>query len=99
MKVSLREAKLLAKKVGIDLEQVPIEIFRYGLEVETEHLSSVKCSMLQVSKIVRDHLLEYGVLYYIALHKMEQRLEEHFKGKKKPRVLLPGTKLPPACRR
>lgn len=98
MKVTLQEARVLAKKVGIDLEQVPVKIWRYGLEVETEHLSSVRCSMSQVAKIVRDHLLEFGPLYYISLHKMEQDLEEYFKGKRKPRVLLPGTKLPPKCK-
>ncbi|BAU79887.1 hypothetical protein A9K97_gp464 [Tokyovirus A1] len=98
MKVSLPEAKQLAKKLGIDLEQVPIHIWRYGLQIETEHLESVSCSMHQVGKVTRDHLLEYGPLYYVLLERMEQRLDEHFKGKKKPRVLLPGTKLPSKCK-
>ncbi|ADB03814.1 hypothetical protein MAR_ORF021 [Marseillevirus marseillevirus] len=98
MKVSLLEAKKLAKKLGIDLEKVPLLIWRYSLEVETEHLSSVDCDMLQVGKVARDHFLEYGPLYYIELQKMEEKLERHFKGKRKPRVLLSGTKLPPKCK-
>lgn len=69
MKVSLLEAKKLAKKLGIDLEKVPLLIWRYSLEVETEHLSSVGCDMLQVGKVARDHFLEYGPLYYIELQK------------------------------
>ena len=98
MKVSLSEAKSLAKKLGIDLSVVPIEIWKYGLEVETEHLRSLGCDLTKVGLVTRDHLLEFSADYYIELWKMEEKLEKRFKGKK-PRVLLPGTKLSPACRR
>nr|WRK65339.1 hypothetical protein MarFTME_294 [Marseillevirus futianmevirus] len=99
MKVSLQEAKLLAKKLGIDLDQVPLQIWKYAIQTETEHLRSLDCDLTKCALVSRDHLLEFGILYYILLQKMEQRLEEHFKGKKKPRVLLPGTTLSSACRR
>nr|WNL49565.1 hypothetical protein MarFTMF_049 [Marseillevirus sp.] len=98
MKVSLREAKLLAKKLGIDLEQVPIEVWQYAIQTETEHLRSLGCDLTKCALVSRDHLREFSTDYYIELWKMEEKLEKRFKGKK-PRVLVPGTKLPPACRR
>ncbi|AQM73420.1 hypothetical protein B1750_gp439 [Noumeavirus] len=98
MKVTLQEARALGKKLGIDFSVVPIKLWRYGLEVETEHLRSLGCDLEKIAMVARDHLREFSGDYYIELWKMEQKLEKRFKGKK-PRVLLPGTKLPPACRR
>nr|WQM86856.1 hypothetical protein [Marseillevirus cajuinensis] len=98
MKVSLQEAKLLAKKLGIDLDQVPLQIWKYAIQTETEHLRSLDCDLTKCALVSRDHLREFSVDYYIELWKMEEKLEKRFKGKK-PRVLLPGTKLPPACRK
>ncbi|AMQ10550.1 hypothetical protein [Brazilian marseillevirus] len=97
MKVSLSEAKRLAKKLGVDLEVVPLQIWRYAVEVETEHLETVDCDMLTVAKVALDHLLEYGPPYYAKLREMEEDLEKYWKGKKMPNVLLPGKLAPKKC--
>ncbi|ALH06725.1 hypothetical protein PMV_027 [Port-miou virus] len=99
MRVSLSQAKILAKKLGVDLVSVPLPVWRYAIEVETEHLETVDCDFLTVAKVALDHLLEFGPRYYAKLREMEEELEEYWKGKKKPRVLLPGTKVPKSCKK
>ncbi|AHA46297.1 hypothetical protein ISTM_399 [Insectomime virus] len=97
MRVSLSQAKLLAKKLGVDLVSVPLPVWRYAIEVETEHLETVDCDMLTVAKVALDHLLEYGAPYYAKLREMEEDLEKYWKGKKRPPILLPGKRMPKKC--
>ncbi|ALX27647.1 hypothetical protein GMAR_ORF273 [Golden Marseillevirus] len=99
MDVSEKEARSLARKLGVDLSVVPLSVWRYAVSVETEHLDAVDCNMLSVAKVALDHLLEYGPMYYARLREMEQELETFWKGKKKPRVLLPGYKKPIKCQK
>nr|QZX43590.1 hypothetical protein MarQu_008 [Marseillevirus sp.]WNL50102.1 hypothetical protein MarDSR_063 [Marseillevirus sp.] len=99
MRVSLSQAKILAKKLGVDLVSVPLPVWRYAVEIETEHLETVDCDLLAVARVAIDHLLEYGPPYYAKLREMEEELEEYWKGKEKPQILLPGTKVPKKCKK
>jgi Protein of unknown function (DUF5661) len=91
-KVSITKAKKIADKLGIDLDVVPIEEWKYGMEVELEHGKRNKKTnvtnddLLMTGKIALAHILEYPD-YYPRLYKMEKTAENYWKGKKKPSIL------------
>ncbi len=89
MKVTLKQAKDLAKLFDINLKKVPIEEWKYGLNVELEHgkkfgkiTNVTNDNLILTAKIVIAHLTEYPD-YYKRLSKLEAKAEEYWKNKEK----------------
>jgi hypothetical protein len=84
MKFTLRQAHLLAQKYGVNLDVVPINVFKYGLNVELEHGTKFPMSNItnddpdMTAKIVLAHLQEFPN-YYQRLKQMEKKLEKENK--------------------
>lgn len=73
--VSKESAKEIGDSVGVDWDEVDLEQFRMGLEVEQEHAATVGCDQTTIAKIALDHLAELPD-YYTRLKKMESHLKE-----------------------
>ena len=77
---SVKEAKQLGDKLGIDWSKIPLEQFRMGLSVELEHgkidpqTDVTHDDMIKTGKITWAHLKESGT-YYTDLKKMEKEAE------------------------
>lgn len=93
-RVTNLQAMKIAKELKINLEVVPLEIFKYGLHVELEHgkrlgrvTNVTKDNLHLTGKIVLAHLLE-SPDYYQRLKRMEATADKYWSTHKKPRVLL-----------
>lgn len=60
----------IATKLGITIEELEAAIAE-GVQIESEHSNDLAIQ----ESIVCDHLLEFGVAYYPALKKMEEKLK------------------------
>lgn len=88
------QARTVANKLGIDLNVVDIDEFKYALKVELEHghvggskTNVTNNNLLKTGKIALAHYLEFPD-YYKRLKRMEEQAHRYWKGKKKPSVLL-----------
>ncbi len=66
-----KEAKSIAKELGIDFKRYDVEQFRQGINVELEHCNVTNCDPLLTGKIAQAHLNELPD-YYTRLAKMEE---------------------------
>lgn len=94
MKVSVSKAKTIAKSINLNTDVIDIKTFKYALEVELEHgtkfgkITNVSNDDLVVTtKIVLAHLFEYPD-YYERLKKMEEKADDYWSTRKKPKILL-----------
>lgn len=91
MKVTIKQAKELAKKFNINLKVVPLKYWQIGLNTELEHGTKLPLSnitnndLILTAKIVIAHLSEYPD-YYQRLEIMEEDAKEAWKGIRKPNI-------------
>lgn len=81
MKITKTDALKLAKEHNINLDIIPINELKYGLNVELEHKDLTKGNIEKTMKIVIAHLKEYPD-YYRRLKKMENKANKDYKNKK-----------------
>lgn len=93
-KITLKKAREVAKRFKINLKVVPIDVWRYGLEVELEHgtklgkITNVTNNNLDLTaQIAIAHLIE-GPDYYQRLMKMEKGMDKRWSGKEKPNIFV-----------
>lgn len=93
-KISKLNAEKQAKKYKINLDIIPFDEWKFGLEVELEHgkkfgkITNITNDNLDItSKIVISHLLEHPH-YYRYLKKIEIKMEKDLEKKKKPNIFL-----------
>jgi len=93
VKITKQQAKELGEKFNINFEIIPFEDWLNGLNIELEHGTKFAFSnitnndLIMTAKIAIAHLLE-SPNYYTQLVKMEQKLEDFWKGKRKPSIFL-----------
>ena len=81
----------LARLFNIDLNVVPLPVFKYAIEVELEHglihhqTNVTDDDLVKTTKIALAHLHEFPD-YYQRLKKMEAEAEEYWKNKSMPLV-------------
>lgn len=86
-RISLKEAREIGERLGVDWKEFDVEQFRYGMEVELEHgtrdpeTNVTNDDLLLTGKIALAHLREFPD-YYVRLKKMEEEAEEYWKGKR-----------------
>lgn len=92
MKITVPQAKLLAKKFDIDLDIIPFAEWKYGLNVELEHgkkfgaiTNITNNNLMMTAKIVIAHLQEYPD-YYKRLKKMEEKADKFWMNKAKKSI-------------
>ena len=77
MKITVDEAQAIGDELGVDWKQIDLGQFRRGLEVEYEHIGTIKKLApnanvtLAVASIAIDHLNEWPD-YYTRLMKVER---------------------------
>lgn len=93
-KISKLNAEKLAKKYKINLDVIPFDEWKFGLEVELEHgkkiskLTNITNDNLDLtSRVVIAHILEFPN-YYKHLKKMEEKLDKYWEKKNKPNIFL-----------
>lgn len=93
MRITLVQAKRVANKLNINIDTVPLTVFRDAMMIELEHgkryggvTNVTNDNLLLTGKIALAHLLEYPD-YYKRLYKMEKQAEKYWSDKKKPKVL------------
>jgi Protein of unknown function (DUF5661) len=79
------------KRLKVDTRVISIPTIENGLRVELEHKDVTKGKIIPTMKIVIAHLKEFPD-YYLRLGRMEKLADKHWKGKKKPKVLLSRSK-------
>jgi hypothetical protein len=92
MKITKSLALNLSKKYNINLDIIPFDEWKFGLEVELEHGSKIsKITNITnndsdiTAKIVIAHLIE-DPRYYKYLKSMELKREKYWENKKKPTI-------------
>lgn len=93
MRITLVQAKRVANKLNINIDTVPLAVFRDAMMIELEHgkryggvTNVTNDNLLLTGKIALAHLLEYPD-YYKRLDRMEKQAEKYWSDKKKPKVL------------
>lgn len=93
MRITLAQAKRVATKLHLNLDVVPIDVFRDAMVIETEHgkkygamTNVTNDNLLLTGKIALAHLIEYPD-YYKRLNKMEMEAEKYWKKRNKPNVI------------
>lgn len=87
------QANALAKIFHLNLNVVPLDIWKYGLNVELEHgfvndiTNVTNDDLIATAKIALAHLLEYPD-YYQRLFEMESSAEKYWSKKKKPSIII-----------
>ncbi len=94
MKITKKQALILAKKFRINLDVIDFDFWVYGLNVELEHGSLLGSltnitndNLIITAKIATAHLIE-NPLYYQRLKKMELSAEKYWEKRKKPNIFL-----------
>ncbi len=97
MKVSKEKALQLAMKFKINLNVIPFDEWKFGLEDELkEHgyrtnkkvLTNITNNNLNtIAKIVIAHL-QYDPMMYYYLQKLDKQRDKYWKNKKKPNIFL-----------
>ena len=86
--ITNNQASELAKKVGLDLKKYPIELWKFGIQVELEHgtidprTNVTNNDLLMTAKIALAHIIEIPD-YYQRLKIMEQEANEYWKKNEK----------------
>lgn len=93
MKITLAQAKCVAIKLHLNLNVVPIDVFRNAMLIELEHgkkygttTNVTNDNLLLTGKIALAHLIEYPD-YYKRLNKMEIEAEKYWQKRDKPNVI------------
>lgn len=73
MRVTIAQAHSVAELIGFNFSRFDFDQFRKGLEVELEHLNTVRGNIRTIGFIVLDHLKEHP-RYYEYLSKAEERM-------------------------
>lgn len=86
MNFSLKKAREVGDKIGVDWGDIDVKQFRKGLLVELEHgtkygqvTNVTKDDPLMTGRIALAHLLEFPD-YYTRLEKMEKTAEQFWRG-------------------
>lgn len=86
-KINTDEAKIIGNELGINWEEINIDEFTMGVNVELEHGTRYPETNVTdndrnlTGKIAWAHLKEFPD-YYTRLDKMEKEADEYWKGKK-----------------
>lgn len=90
--ITNKKAVKLAEHFSIDLNTIPLNVWKYALEVELEHgkryghITNVTNNNLnKTAMIALAHLIEYPD-YYQRLYMMENEAEIYWKNKRKPNI-------------
>ena len=93
-KVSLVDARRLAEMFNLNLNVVPLEVWRYALEVEFEHgpkfgrqLDVTHYRLIPTAQIALAHLEEFPD-YYQRLYRLEKDAETYWLRRSKPSIIL-----------
>jgi hypothetical protein len=93
-KISKSNAEKLAKKYKLNLDIIPFDEWKFGLEVELEHgkkiskITNITHDNLDMTaKIAIAHLIE-DPRYYKYLKQMELKRETYWEKRKKPTIFL-----------
>jgi hypothetical protein len=97
-RVSKKDAKLLANKLGIDLDIIGLEQWQNGIKAELEHgkgrhkklnVTTIngQVNLLMTAKIAATHLEEFPD-YYIRLERMEKQADKYWGRRDKPCIFL-----------
>ncbi len=93
MKITLLQAKQVATKLNLNLNVIPIRVFRDAMLIELEHgkkygstTNVTNDNLLLTGKIAVAHLIEYPD-YYKRLNKMEIKAEKYWQKRDKPNVI------------
>lgn len=90
-KITEQDALCLARLFKINLNTVPLDVFKYGIEVELEHgLINRKTNvtdddLITTTKIAIAHLLEFPD-YYQRLKRMEHEADLYWNSKPVPNI-------------
>lgn len=94
MKITKSIAVKLAKEFDLNLEIVPLDEWKAGLNIELEHgkqiskMTNLTNDNLKITaKIALAHLIE-DPRYYKYLIQMEQKREKYWEKKKKPSIFI-----------
>lgn len=91
--ITNKQAKALATAFRLNLDIVPLLIWKYALNVELEHgrvsdiTNVTNNDLISTAKIALAHLFEYPD-YYQRLFEMESNAEKYWKHKKKPSIII-----------
>lgn len=89
--ITWEDTVTLARLFNIDTRVVPLEVFKYGVEVELEHglvnhqTNVTNDDLVKTTKIALAHLYEFPD-YYQRLKKMEAEADEYWKNRSMPSI-------------
>lgn len=91
-RVSKKETIEIGRKLKVNFDSISVETLQNGIKVELEHGKNKKTNVIgmnltKAAKIALAHLSEFPN-YYEELEKMEEKLKNQWKGKRKPRIFL-----------
>lgn len=93
MKATKTQTLRAAKQLGVNLDVIDVDTLKKGINVELEHgkrhgkTNITNDSIIMSLKIACAHLEEFPD-YYEALERMEEKLKNKWKSKKKPKIFL-----------
>ena len=74
MRVTVAQAQSVAEMIGFNFSKFDFDQFRKGLDVEVEHINTVRGNIRTIGFIVLDHLKEHPY-YYDYLEVAEKRMK------------------------
>jgi len=93
-KITLKNAKDIANRLGIDLKIVPPNYWQFAMQIELEHgkkgssLTNVtNDDLYKTGQIALAHILEFPD-YYVRLKKLEDAAIDYWRNNTKPNILL-----------
>jgi hypothetical protein len=94
MRVTKTQTLRVGKKLNVNFDHVHVDTLRHGINVELEHgsrhgpnLNVTNNSITKSAIIALAHIYEFPD-YYEALEKMEEKLKQKWRGKRKPSIFL-----------
>jgi len=100
MKITTEKARELAEKFSLNLDVIPLQEWKRGIEVELEHgiQSAPMEKMIGKTNVTNDDLVVTAMIalahiiefpdYYYRLDQMEKQAEKYWKNKKKPNIFV-----------
>ncbi len=58
MRITKEQALRIGNKLKVNWNKIPFDQFKYGMQIESEHIRTVGGSLTNVGKIVLDHFRE-----------------------------------------
>jgi hypothetical protein len=84
-RITIEQSKRVGKKLNVNFDIIDVKTLQTGINIEMEHSNITKGSITLSAKIALAHLEEFPD-YYQELIKMEKKLKQKWKGKRKPNI-------------